>query len=157
MLFIFTSYTANIVTLLQSTSTSINSLDGLLHSSMVFGVEDTPYHRHWFPAQTETTRKAIYREKIVPPNHLEGFTNLTHGVSMLRQGLFAFHMELSRDDIIRCVQVLFSNMFLLLHVSLGISFNIEIKIKLISDCRITKRRRHATVYFFNENFQSNQE
>lgn len=95
MLFIYTSYTANIVALLQSSSNDINTLEDLLSSSMGFGAEDTPYLRFWFPSQTEPTRNAIYRQKIAPPNQPERFMNMSYGVSRIRQGFFAFHMELS--------------------------------------------------------------
>lgn len=95
MLFIYTAYTANIISLLQSSSNAINTLDDLYHSSMEFGIEDTPYHRHWFPAQTEKTRKAIYRDKIAPPNQPPHYMNLSYGMSRLRQGLFTFHVEAS--------------------------------------------------------------
>lgn len=95
MLFIYTSYTANIVALLQSSSNAISSLDDLLQSNMKFGVEDTPYSRFYFPAQTEVVRKAIYQQKIIGPNQPAGFTSLAKGVAGIRQGLFAFHMELS--------------------------------------------------------------
>lgn len=95
MLFIYTSYTANIVALLQSSSTAIKTLEDLLSSSMEFGVEDTPYNRFWFPAQTEHTRKRIFMQKIAPPNQPDRFMNISYGISRIRQGLFAFHSELS--------------------------------------------------------------
>lgn len=84
MLFIYTSYTANIVALLQSSSNAINSLEDLLKSSMSFGAEDTPYHRFWFPAQTEATRKAIYQTRIAPFER-DFYMNLSHGVNRIRQ------------------------------------------------------------------------
>lgn len=95
MLFIYTSYTANIVALLQSSSTAIKTLEDLLTYNMEFGVEDIPYHRFWFPAQTEQTRRTIYTQKIAPPNQPDRYMNLSYGVSRVRQGFFAFHMEFS--------------------------------------------------------------
>lgn len=85
MLFIYTSYTANIVSLLQSTSNTINTLEDLLGSSLGFSVTETPYHRYWLPAQTESTRKAIYETKIIPPNRPNGYMNLSDGVNRIRQ------------------------------------------------------------------------
>lgn len=85
MLFIYTSYTANIVALLQSTSNAINTLEDLLHSSLGFGVDDTPYHRFWFPAKTDPIRKGIYQTKIAPPNQPDRFMNLTTGINRVRE------------------------------------------------------------------------
>lgn len=95
MLFLHTSYTASIVALLQSSSNTINTLEELLQSSLNFGVEDTPYHRFWFPAQTEPTRKAIYKQKIIPQGQQPAYMTMDEGVSRLRKGIFAFHAELS--------------------------------------------------------------
>lgn len=95
MLFIFTSYTANIVALLQSSSNAINSLEALYKSNMEFGVEDAPYTRYWFREQKEPVRAAIYQHKIVPPGKPDRFIDVPTGVERMRQGLFAFHMEYS--------------------------------------------------------------
>lgn len=81
----YTSYTANIVSLLQATTKSIRTLEDLLNSKMDFGVLDTPYQR-WFVANViGTTRRAIYEKKIAPPNQLPNFVNQTYGVARLRQ------------------------------------------------------------------------
>lgn len=47
-LFLYTSYSANIVALLQSTSDQIRTLSDLLNSKLELGVEDTPYNRYFF-------------------------------------------------------------------------------------------------------------
>lgn len=87
MLFIYTSYTANIVALLQSTSKKINSLDDLLVSGMEMAADDNPYTRAWFAilSKTDSVRKSIYETKIAPPNQPENFINLTAGVDKIRQ------------------------------------------------------------------------
>lgn len=85
LLFIYTSYTANIVALLQSTTTSIRTLDDLLHSEMKFAVQDTPYNRYFFPRMKGSTRVALYQTKIAPPNEPPRFFNLTHGIDLLRE------------------------------------------------------------------------
>lgn len=90
----YTSYTANIVALLQSTSQSIRTLSDLLHSNMEFGVEDTPYSRYYFTTETEATRRMLYELKIAPAGKPPQFMNITHGISMMRKGLYAFHTEL---------------------------------------------------------------
>lgn len=91
MLFIYTSYTANIVALLQSTTKSINTIEDLLHSSLEFGIEDTPYARYYFPNSNEPTRQTFYKEKI--NTKTSKFVNLSYGIENMRRGLYAMHME----------------------------------------------------------------
>lgn len=93
LIFIYTSYTANIVALLQTTSKSFRTLRDLLDSNFEFGVEDTPYSRFFFANEVEPVRKKMYEKRIAPPNEPPHFMNVSHGVSRLRQGLFAFHIE----------------------------------------------------------------
>lgn len=113
MLFFYTSYTANIVALLQSTSNSINTLEDLLHSNMELASDDAPFSRHWLPISDGETRRAIYRTKIAPPNEPPRFFNFSYGIERIRQvnyshilksynknyskqttkGVFAFHVE----------------------------------------------------------------
>lgn len=47
-LFLYTSYSANIVALLQSTSNQIRNLPDLLNSKLELGVEDVAYNRYYF-------------------------------------------------------------------------------------------------------------
>lgn len=49
LMFLYTSYSANIVALLQSSSTSIQTLDDLLNSRLRVGVDDTVFNRFYFP------------------------------------------------------------------------------------------------------------
>lgn len=93
-MFIYTSYTANIVALLQSTTKKINTLEDLLHSTLDFGIEDTPYTRFYFPAATDPIRKALYETKINVPKQPSKFMNMSYGISQMRKGLFVFHMEI---------------------------------------------------------------
>lgn len=48
LMFLYTSYAANIVALLQSSSSQIKTLDDLLHSRIAFGVHDTVFNRYYF-------------------------------------------------------------------------------------------------------------
>lgn len=94
MIFVYTSYTANIVSLLQSTTKSIKTLDDLYHSDLGFGVEDTPYNKNYFQlSRPGTVQRAIYERKIVPPKKQSKFMNMSYGISLMRQGFFAFHCE----------------------------------------------------------------
>lgn len=95
LLFIYTSFTANIVALLQSTTKSIQTIKDLQNPAIEIGVQDTPYNRHYFGIQTEPTRKQLYETKVAPPNEPDAFMNVSHGVSRIRQGMFAFHVSSS--------------------------------------------------------------
>ncbi|GAB0092588.1 Ionotropic glutamate receptor [Sergentomyia squamirostris] len=93
LMFLYTSYSANIVALLQSPSNKIKTLNDLLSSRLKFGVDDTVFNRYYFTHQTENTRKAIYEQKILQKGSNPAFMPLEQGIKLLRQGLFAFHME----------------------------------------------------------------
>lgn len=88
LLFVFTSYTANIVALLQSTTNSIRTLEDLLRSGMEFAVQDTPYNRHFFPLTSGSAQVEIYNTKIAPPGEEPKFYNLTYGVGRMREVSF---------------------------------------------------------------------
>ncbi|XP_077290282.1 ionotropic receptor 75a-like [Arctopsyche grandis] len=93
LMFLYTSYSANIVALLQSSSSRIKTLSDLSNSRLKFAVHDTVFNRHYFSTATEPVRKMIYQKKIAPPGEPAKFTTLDDGVRKLRDGLFAFHME----------------------------------------------------------------
>nr|AXY83447.1 putative ionotropic receptor 25 [Conopomorpha sinensis] len=94
LMFLYTSYSANIVALLQSSSSKIHTLDDLLHSRLKFAVDDTIFNRYYFSAATEPVRKAIYQTKIAPPGVTPRFISMEEGVKNIQKGLFAFHMEI---------------------------------------------------------------
>lgn len=48
LMFLYTSYSANIVALLQSTADNIRTLDDLQNSRIKLGVEDIVYSYHYF-------------------------------------------------------------------------------------------------------------
>lgn len=43
--------------------------------------------------ETEPSRKKLYEKKIAPPNKPQNFVNFTYGISRLREGMYAFHVE----------------------------------------------------------------
>lgn len=49
LMFLFVSYSANIVALLQSPSNQIKTLQDLYESKIITYSEDTIYYRHYFP------------------------------------------------------------------------------------------------------------
>ncbi|KOB65161.1 putative chemosensory ionotropic receptor IR75q.1 [Operophtera brumata] len=83
-LFLYTSYSANIVALLQSSSNQIRTLTDLLNSKLELGVEDEKYNRHYFPAATEPVRKSIYETKIEKVGYKPNFMSLEEGVRRLQ-------------------------------------------------------------------------
>ncbi|KAK9730319.1 Ligand-gated ion channel [Popillia japonica] len=95
LMFLYASYSANITTswCRRSSSTSIQTLSDLLHSRLQVGVDDTVFNRFYFPNATEPIRRAIYLQKVIPSGQAPRYFQIEEGVKMMRQGLFAFHME----------------------------------------------------------------
>lgn len=90
---LYSAYTANIVALLQSTTSSINTLSHLLDSPLTLGVHDTVYNRHYFRAFRDPVRRAIYEEKVENSRKNNWF-KLEEGIQRMRKdGQFAFHVE----------------------------------------------------------------
>ncbi|XP_037910845.1 uncharacterized protein LOC119651354 isoform X2 [Hermetia illucens] len=94
LLFLYTSYTANIVALLQSTARTITSLTDLLNSNLEVALDDNPYNRYYFPMATEPIRRKIYETKVLTAKG-GSYINVSDGVERLRRESFAFHTELS--------------------------------------------------------------
>ncbi|XP_030768286.1 ionotropic receptor 75a-like [Sitophilus oryzae] len=93
LMFMYVSYSANIVALLQTSSNSIKTLEDLLNSRITIGVDDTVYNHFYFSTAEEPIRKAIYEKKVAPPGKPANYMPLEVGVRKMREGLFAFHME----------------------------------------------------------------
>nr|QNH68025.1 ionotropic receptor 1 [Apriona germarii] len=93
LMFLYTSYSACIVALLQSSSNSIQTLEDLLKSRLQIGVDDTVFSRFYFTNETEPIRRALYLQKVAPPGKKNNFMSIEEGVRKLKEGLFAFHME----------------------------------------------------------------
>ncbi|GLV31404.1 Ionotropic receptor 75d [Carabus blaptoides fortunei] len=94
LMFLYVSYSANIVALLQSSATNIRSLEDLLKSRLKLGIDDTVYNHYYFETATEPVRKAIYEQKVAPVGQKPRYMTMESGVGKMRQGFFAFHMEL---------------------------------------------------------------
>ncbi|EAT33628.1 AAEL014087-PA [Aedes aegypti] len=95
LMFLYASYSANIVALIQSPSNKIRTLEDLLNSRLGTGAEDTVYNRYYFMHETEPIRKAIYDRKMRTRDGANSsFIPLEKGVERVRQGLYAFHVEL---------------------------------------------------------------
>ncbi|KAJ9584279.1 hypothetical protein L9F63_021375 [Diploptera punctata] len=93
VIFLYTSYSAYVVALLQSTTTSIRSLTDLLESGLTLGAHDITYNRQYMKNVSDSVRKAIYTQRISPPGGPERFYSMAEGLDRVRRGLFAFHLE----------------------------------------------------------------
>ncbi|CRL00245.1 CLUMA_CG013518, isoform A [Clunio marinus] len=93
LMFLYASYSANIVALLQSPSSKIKTLEDLYNSRIKLGVDDTVFNHYYFAHADEKIRKAIYNDRIKRKDGKENFYNLSDGVKMIREDLFGFHME----------------------------------------------------------------
>nr|XP_037872942.1 ionotropic receptor 75a-like [Bombyx mori] len=93
-LFLYISYSANIVALLQSNSKQIRTLQDLLNSKLELGVEDIVYNRYYFSTATEPIRKAIYETKVAPKGSKANFMSIEEGVKKLQKSPFAFNMNI---------------------------------------------------------------
>lgn len=94
LIFVYTSYSASIVALLQSTSDSIQTLSDLLYSDIKLGVEDVGYSRPFFRNEDEPIRQQITRKKIEPPNQPQHYYNMSYGIQRVRLEFFAYHTEM---------------------------------------------------------------
>ncbi|XP_044736672.1 glutamate receptor 1-like [Chrysoperla carnea] len=88
MLFIYTSYSANIVALLQA-SASIGNVDEFMQSPIKAGFLDFELSRILFEKSSNPIRKKIYEEKAGP----KSYYSYVKGVEKIRNGLFAFYGE----------------------------------------------------------------
>ncbi|XP_071057705.1 ionotropic receptor 75a-like [Onthophagus taurus] len=93
-LFLYTSYSANIVALLQSTSDSINTIDDLLNSRIQLGMELMPYN-HYFKL-SYGVRKQLYDTKIEPKGSSPNFLDIDAGMKKVREEFYGFYVENSR-------------------------------------------------------------
>ncbi|XP_060659294.1 uncharacterized protein LOC132793396 [Drosophila nasuta] len=91
--FLFTSFSANIVALLQSPSDAIRSLGDLGQSPLEIGVQDTQYNKIYFTESTDPVTKSLYHKKIaIKGDHV--YMRPTTGMEKMRTGLFAYQVEL---------------------------------------------------------------
>ncbi|XP_063908542.1 uncharacterized protein LOC135126423 [Zophobas morio] len=86
-MFIYVSYSANIVVLLQST-TKINTIEELVESRIEVGGEEIHYMKNYFEAVKKGPLKKLYDRKIYPNQYFP----LKVGMEKVRKGNFAFHV-----------------------------------------------------------------
>ncbi|CAH2075857.1 unnamed protein product, partial [Iphiclides podalirius] len=93
-LFVFTSYSAKVVAILQSPSNALQTIDDLTNSPMTLGVQETTYKKVYFAESEEAATRRLYRRKLLPLGE-RAYLSVAEGVARLRTGLFAFQVEQS--------------------------------------------------------------
>ncbi|XP_034946506.1 glutamate receptor U1-like [Chelonus insularis] len=88
---LYASYTAKIVALLQSTTSSINTVQDLIKSGLKIGIYDVVYNRYYFQAVQDPMRKNFYKNYV--ENKTSIWMSLDEGIEKVRKGLFAFHAD----------------------------------------------------------------
>ncbi|XP_024214586.1 ionotropic receptor 75a isoform X2 [Halyomorpha halys] len=92
-LFFYTSYSANIVALLQSSSATFRSLSDLTNSPLGIGIQDVIYNKIFFGEATDENVRELYDKKIAPQGP-KAYLNPVEGIKKLRSGMFAFDVEI---------------------------------------------------------------
>lgn len=92
-LFVFISYSANILVLLQSPSHAIKNIDDLIASSMRLGLQDVRYARFNFQYENVSILKRVYQTKIKPYGEQGWIYDPAKGVERVRAELFAYQLE----------------------------------------------------------------
>lgn len=95
MLAIFTSYSANIVALLQSPSHSIQTIEDLIQSPLKMGIQEAGYNRYYYVEENQTVLNRVYRKRIQPLGPSGWIYDTAKGVDDVRTKLFALQVESS--------------------------------------------------------------
>ncbi|CAH0551357.1 unnamed protein product, partial [Brassicogethes aeneus] len=89
-------YSASIVSyLLMDPPRSIFNLKDLVESKMQAGIEDILIDRDYFVQTTDPYAIQLYEQKIKGATNDDGFYSPFDGISLVRQGGFAFHVQTS--------------------------------------------------------------
>ncbi|CAO1387144.1 unnamed protein product [Diamesa serratosioi] len=91
--FLYSAYTANIVSLLQSPAKHIRTLEDLYKSKIKLTAEDTQVSHIYFSTAEDPLQRKVYLEKLAPKNDKDNFMNKSMGIANVRKGMFAFIME----------------------------------------------------------------
>ncbi|CAH1738067.1 unnamed protein product [Aphis gossypii] len=92
--FLFNAYSASIVSLLQSTSSSINNVKDLLHEkSMTMSIQIATYAKPYFNETTNEILRKLYDVKIKPYDENNSFTDASRGIERIRTEFHGFMVE----------------------------------------------------------------
>ncbi|KAJ4439298.1 hypothetical protein ANN_07420 [Periplaneta americana] len=90
-LFLTTSYSAIIVSLLQTPSDAINTLTELLDSPFKLSMRNISYNTKYVNDSTDPEIKRLFYQKLYTRPPHEAFTSERTGIESIRKGLYAFH------------------------------------------------------------------
>lgn len=91
--FIFTSYSACIVALLQSPSHAIKDINDLVSSPLYFGAQDQVYNHFYFKEATSKSIRNLYMKKILPQGNKTFLKDIDCGMRRVQKELYAFQVE----------------------------------------------------------------
>ncbi|GBP33615.1 hypothetical protein EVAR_32113_1 [Eumeta japonica] len=91
--FLYTSYSANVVALLQSRSSHIRTMDDLFNSKLEIGIHDTPYNKVLFNSVIKDPMHYAPYYTIGPRKKKLTFMDLEEGVKKMQEDQFAFFMD----------------------------------------------------------------
>ncbi|KAG5900001.1 hypothetical protein JTB14_009087 [Gonioctena quinquepunctata] len=95
-LMIYQFYSASLVShLLMKPKTRIKSVEDILTSNMKVGCEDILYNRDYFLYTTDRSSKELYYNKILSKKNTSNFLPPKEGLVMVKNGQYAFHVELA--------------------------------------------------------------
>lgn len=92
-LFIFISYSANILVLLQSPSHAIKNIDDLIASPLKLALQETKYNRFNYLYENVSKLSEVYEKKIKPMGKDGWVYDTVVGMDKVRKQLFAFQVE----------------------------------------------------------------
>lgn len=92
-LFIFISYSANILVLLQSPSHSIKNINDLISSPLSLALQEAKYNRFNYLYENVSILTKVYEEKIKPMGNDGWVYDTFVGMQKVRTQLFAFQVE----------------------------------------------------------------
>lgn len=90
---LYTSYSANIVALLQSPSHVIKTIDDLVESPLMLSIQEAKYNRYFYLETTNPQVKNVYEKKVKPQGAAGWIYDPFEGVERLRTELLAFQVE----------------------------------------------------------------
>lgn len=90
---IFTSYSANIVALLQSPNEAIKDIYDLAESPLVLSIQDAPYNRLLYLNTNVSLVKSVYERKVEPQGTAGWICDPFEGIERIRTELLAFHVD----------------------------------------------------------------
>ncbi|XP_055604327.1 uncharacterized protein LOC129752578 [Uranotaenia lowii] len=90
--FLFTSYSACIVALLQSPSTIIKSLTDLVESPLEVGAQNAQYAYQYLNESSDLAVQSVFLQKIKPLGK-EAFADAQTGMKRVKNDMFAFQIE----------------------------------------------------------------